>query len=406
MIKRFIILLLVALPLAIMGQDNDPFGGGSGEDPFGGGSDTSDPFGSSDDPFGDTTPADTPADTPTDTEVFTPDQPSDVPGGDGDPTTIDPFGAPTTTNNDPFGNGDDTFGAGDVPGLGTSTGGGDVFDNMVDTLSEPLVPEFPWEQKAIKERPVLNNYDIDESDVFWAKTVYREIDVREKMNHPFAYPRAPFMTILLDILKKDDSITVYKEDVFSGRDFSESSSWEQIETSLGNEREETIFDIDEFGNEVTTVEKIVDKFRVSKVKRFKIKEVWFFDKKHSRMKVRIMGIAPLMEVTAADMGANALLAQQMGLNSVTAQQTLFWVYYPDIREDLARYQTFNPLNDALRMSWDDLMSSRYFSSHITKVSNPLDRSIAEYTRNGMEALYESEEVKEEIFNFEHDLWTY
>lgn len=394
MIKKLLFVLVLLIPMSLAAQDNDPFGGGGGgsnDDPFGSG-------GSGTDPFGSSTPAPNTPNVPTttqpDTEVFDPapsDTTDDNSFGFGDDSSSDSsggFGAPTS------GPGGSGFG-----------GGGDLFENLVDTLQEPLVQEFPWKQKAINDRPVLANYDVQEDDVFWAKTVFREIDVREKLNHPFAYPRAPFMTILLDIVQKND-IAVYKEDFFSGREFSEESNWDDVKSDFVKTEDVTVYDLDASGNEIELTETITESFRSSKVKRFKIKEVWYFDKKHSRMKVRIMGIAPLVEVTAADLDADAVLVQQLGLTGQAAQQTLFWVFFPDLREHLARYETINPLNDALRMSWDDLLTSRYFSSYITKTSNPLDRKIEDYTKNKLEALYESEKIKEEIFNFEHDLWTY
>ncbi|MBX2845667.1 MAG: gliding motility protein GldN, partial [Saprospiraceae bacterium] len=89
-----------------------------------------------------------------------------------------------------------------------------------------------------------------------------------------------------------------------------------------------------------------------------------------------------------------------------AEDPIFWIYYPDFREKLARFETFNPLNDALRMSWDDLFKSRFFSSYIVKASNALDQDIIDYTGDQMDALYESEAIKEQIFNFEHDLWEF
>ncbi len=404
--KHIFIALFLVIPLGLFAQFDDPFGNpgsGGGDDPFGnpnsGGSQT-DPFSTPQQP---SEPTETePINTPQPTNPNPPTNTNTADNND------DPFGGGSGAANDPFSSGgDDTSGGfGADAGGGLMGGGGSVFDNMADTLIDPLVPDFPWEQKAVEERQMLANYTYEEYDIFWAKTVYREIDIREKMNHPFAYPRAPFMTVLLDVLNKNPDIPVYKEDVFTGRDFSDITRWDSIETTLGNKRSETVYEEDASGDIVEREVDITDKFRVSKVRRFAIKEVWFFDKKHSRMRVEIMGIAPLYEVSAVDQGADAVLLQQMGMTGMTTQQTLFWVYYPDIREYLSRYQTYNPLNDALRMSWDDLLTSRFFSSYITKASNPLDRKIKDYTRNGLDALYESEEVKEEIFNFEHDLWSY
>jgi hypothetical protein len=46
---------------------------------------------------------------------------------------------------------------------------------------------------------------------------------------------------------------------------------------------------------------------------------------------------------------------------------------------------------------------RMFSSRILKVDNVHDRYIADYT-TGLDALLVGEEIKEQIFLFEHDMW--
>jgi hypothetical protein len=55
------------------------------------------------------------------------------------------------------------------------------------------------------------------------------------------------------------------------------------------------------------------------------------------------------------------------------------------------------------MSYDELFTKRMFSSYVYKESNVYDRTIAEY-KTGMDALLESESVKEDIFKYEEDLW--
>jgi gliding motility associated protien GldN len=84
---------------------------------------------------------------------------------------------------------------------------------------------------------------------------------------------------------------------------------------------------------------------------------------------------------------------------------MFWAYYPHLREVLARTEAFNPLNDAQRMTWEDIFEMRMFSSYITKESNVHDRRIDDY-KTGIDALLESQNIKNTVFNFEQDLWSY
>lgn len=127
------------------------------------------------------------------------------------------------------------------------------------------------------------------------------------------------------------------------------------------------------------------------ITRFRLKEDWIFDKNLSRMVVRIIGISPYMHKKNRD-------------GSFRASTPLFWLYYPDIRGYNARYEVSNPENDVYRMTWDDFFK-RVFSSFILKstINNPLQDDIKNY-KNGIDRLYESEEIREKIFNKEHDLW--
>jgi hypothetical protein len=57
------------------------------------------------------------------------------------------------------------------------------------------------------------------------------------------------------------------------------------------------------------------------------------------------------------------------------------------------------------MSFDDLFWKRRFNSTIIKESNTYDRSIETY-RMGVDALLESDKIKEEIRTIEHDVWNF
>ena len=89
---------------------------------------------------------------------------------------------------------------------------------------------------------------------------------------------------------------------------------------------------------------------------------------------------------------------------------LFWIYYPEAREPLSRFRVENDFNEISPMSWFDLFEQRFFASYIMKQSNTLDLRIADlyngYDREGIDRLMESDKIKSELFNFEHDLWEY
>jgi len=251
---------------------------------------------------------------------------------------------------------------------------------------EPL--DGAWVKTTTKEKDVIPYDYIREADVFWAKRIWRVIDVREKMNLPFKYPQQPLIEIL-HVAAKNGEITVYDPSVTDADQFKQVMSVDEVK-KLGT-RIDTVMQI----NPVTLEEEqVIQKNDLTwdKIVKYRVKEDWFFDEETSTMMCRIIGIAPIME----DFDASG---------NYRGDMTMYWVYYPDLRPILAKYEVFNPKNDAVRMSWEDLFEARLFESYIYKESNVHDRNIAEYA-TGIDPLLESDRIKNELFVYEHDLWNY
>jgi gliding motility associated protien GldN len=211
------------------------------------------------------------------------------------------------------------------------------------------------------------------------------IDIREKMNLPFAYPERPFFSILMDAAINSE-ITVYSTE---DDKFSASLTPDEV-ASMGATIDTVItFDPETYEEQLQVVRNDINP---EDVKRFRLKEVWFFDEETSTMQVRILGIAPLVDKT--DENGNFLYEKPM-----------FWVYYPEAREILSRERVFNIGNDASPITWEDLLEMRFFASYIYKESNVRDRRLQDYL-TGIDLLLEADKIKQEIFNFEHDLWSY
>jgi len=136
-------------------------------------------------------------------------------------------------------------------------------------------------------------------------------------------------------------------------------------------------------------------FSRDNVMGYRLKEDWFFDKQRSVIEPRIIGIAPL--IYAVDDKGN----KREGNYKVP----IFWIYYPEARKLLANAEVFNRANDAERRSFDDIFQKRLFSSYIIKETNVYDRNIEAYAQ-GLNALLESDRIKDEITDLEHDLWEY
>lgn len=266
---------------------------------------------------------------------------------------------------------------------------------QIEVKTEEVIDDEPSDaplddvvkKDIMAERRVLAYQPIRESDIFWEKRIWRIIDVREKMNLPFAYPEEPFFKLLSDAATKGD-LPVYAID---GTDkFNKRMSTDDVLSMLSKTDTVVTFDPETYEEKVQIVRNDIN---WEDVKRFRIKEVWFFDKETSTLQVRILGIAPLIDVKDNE-------------GNFRFEKPMFWVYYPQARELFARHRVFTMGgNTNATISWEDLFEMRYFASYIYKESNVYDRKLEEYL-SGVDLLMESEKIKNEIFNFEHDLWQY
>ena len=255
------------------------------------------------------------------------------------------------------------------------------FEETEDTPLDDVV-----KKDIMNERMVLTYQPVRESDVFWEKRIWRVIDVREKVNLPFAYPEAPFFKLLSEAASKGD-LPVYsvESDKFTKR-----LSIDDVLSMLSKTDTVVTFDPETYEEKVQIVHNDIN---WEDVKRLRVKEVWFFDKETSQMQVRVLGIAPLIDVKDSE-------------GNFRYEQPMFWVYYPQARELFARTRVFLAGgNNNATVSWEDVFEMRLFASYIYKESNVHDRRLEEYL-SGTDLLMESEKIKNEIFNYEHDLWQY
>ena len=245
-----------------------------------------------------------------------------------------------------------------------------------------------YEKVTTVEKEIIPYDDIREADVFWSKRLWRIIDTREKMNLIFAYPQLPLAKIIHTAAMNGD-LTVYDNTVLDADQFLEELPTDKARM-IGNSVD-TTWQINAITLEDEQVV-IENKLSWDKIVKYKMKEDWFFDEETSTFQVRIIGIAPVLETF--DENGNFI-----------GDETMYWIYYPDLRPILAKYEAYNPGNNAVRLSWEDIFEARLFGSYVFKEDNVYDRVIQEYAA-GLDALFESDNIKQKIFEFEHDLWSY
>lgn len=253
--------------------------------------------------------------------------------------------------------------------------------------SEDLFLDDIVERTLVYESKVLPYESLREADIPWQKRIWRVIDTREKLNLHFQNEKEPFFNIIKDAAINGE-ITVFKGD---DKNFSQPMFGSEVEKML--KRQDTIQVPDPETFDLVTTIRTLEIF-ASSIQTYRVKEVWYFNKEESVVKCRILGIAPIYQEFDPDSGV------------FLAEYPLFWVYYPQAREILARHKVFNANNDAAPLTWYDIFEQRQFSSFIWKQSNELDAHLSALGYEGVDLLMESEKIKAELFNFEHDLWSY
>ncbi len=259
------------------------------------------------------------------------------------------------------------------------------------------------ERLLVRDRTPLTYEHLREDDAVYKQRVWRVIDTREKMNEPFRYDAEEdngsqlFINILLSAVQKQE-LTVY--DPIDDRFTTPLKKIDLLRSMVGDTKTITVPD---WANDPTGVKTkdttISEMFNPSLITKYQVKEEWIFDKESSRMFVRILGIAPLQDVVDPITGA------------YRGEKKLFWMYYPKSRALLSKAEAYNGKNFGARPTWEEIFESRMFSSYIVKSSmdNPSNMSLDQIPglkENGILRLWEGENIKTKIFDYEQNLWSY
>ncbi|MBI1305803.1 MAG: gliding motility protein GldN [Bacteroidetes bacterium] len=273
-----------------------------------------------------------------------------------------------------------------------------IMASFFSASAQSSLEDWPYEKSGVKERKVIPHRYTREGNIKYHKRIHRVIDTREKQNLPMHWPKNPFYNIIYEAgIKQPGSegyVTPYSSDslimggILTPEEVKAKGTTEfitQVPADPNNP--------DDIYNLVDTT--ITVQFEPKQIKKYRIMEDWVFDYNYSDFRPIIKAIAPLypLIVSGVDLG----------------EVPLFWVRMEELRPILVNEEVFNPFNDAARLSFDDWFEMRMFSSYIVKESNVWDadiKELEEFRDDGFAALLKSEEIKNDLFIFEHDVWEY
>ncbi|MGC6431691.1 MAG: gliding motility protein GldN [Jejuia sp.] len=273
--------------------------------------------------------------------------------------------------------------------------------NILNAKSPEEIGVRTEEQKEIdNDKPLEYGY-VDDRDILFSKMTWERVRLDERANFSLYYPidtnnigsnRRSLYDVLMKNIKNGKIKNIYDDSYFTTK-----RTLKDIESAL------TKIDTTEYGIEQLNAgeelsEEYIDRrdITAADIVEYRVKGLWYFDKRQAEMKYRLLGIAPVApDVNFIDDENPDLVP-------------LFWVFFPDAREVLHEAKAFNNANSAIPHSFDHLLNSRRFQGYIYKEENVQgDRQVNEYiTDNALMQLLESERIKTKIRDFELDMWTY
>ena len=273
--------------------------------------------------------------------------------------------------------------------------------NILNAKSPDEIGVRTEAQKLVdNDKPLEYGY-VDDRDILFSKMTWEKIILDERSNFPLYYPtdtnnigndRRSLYHVLMKNIQNGRIENIYDDSYFTAK-----RTLKDIEAALVK-IDTTELGIEQLNAGETLSAEYINRrdITAADIKEYHIKGLWYFDKRQSEMKYRLLGIAPVApDVNFIDEAEPDLVP-------------LFWVFFPDAREVLHEAKSFNNENSSIPFSFDHILNARRFHGYIYKEENVQeDRLISEYvSQNALMQLLESERIKDKIRDFELDMWTY
>jgi len=228
--------------------------------------------------------------------------------------------------------------------------------------------------------------EVNKKNIRFYKRVWRDIDLKDEKNYILAIPGNSLIEVVMKAIEKG-KLSLYSpdDDSFKGRLSAQEGMARFADSVLV-----PIFDGE--GNQIDS-KMALNEFDPSRVTKFRVKEDIFFDKQRSRLETRIIGVAPLMNITTS-----AELAESVGSTPA------FWLYFPQLRYSLVQVDISDPDKGLYDMTMDDFFVQNKFASTIVRESSPGMLQNVKESENGGQLL-DGRKVEEKLDAYKKKLWS-
>lgn len=225
--------------------------------------------------------------------------------------------------------------------------------------------------------------EINMKNIRFYKRVWRDIDLKDEKNALLATPGNSLMEIIMKSIETG-KLSLYSpdDDSFKGR-MSANEGMARFKDSV------LVPIFDDEGNQIDS-KMTLNEFDPTRVTKFRIKEDIFFDKQRSRLESRIIGVAPLMNITTS-----AELAESVGSTPA------FWLYFPQLRYSLVKVDITDPDKGLYDMTMDDLFVQKKYASTIIRESSAGALKLGDEAQQAQDA----QQIEQKIDAYKKKLWT-
>lgn len=250
---------------------------------------------------------------------------------------------------------------------------------------------------------------IPNSDVMYRKSIWRIIDLREKQNKPMFANNHQITKIIVDAVKAG-KLQPYRGDSlatsFTMEEFNKKLIVPEAAATISDEEKKLGFTEEEdtgggWGDEPAggaakpAAAAMAVEYFPKQLYQMEMKEDMVFDKKRSRMYHEIQSITLVIPAGETSKGYDQPIA------------TFKWADLVKVfRDNPEQAIWFNGSNTAQHKNLADAFDLWLFSSYISKVSNPDDKTLSDIYGGDQQGIMAAQQVAGEMIEYEYNLWSF